>query len=480
MKISKLFLLVLLSLANLLTGNSQDHHVRFAFIGNSITAGANLSNPAEDSYPGQLAEMLTDIYGDTCKISNYAISSRTMLKKGDYPFWEDDSFAYCLQSAPDILFISLGTNDSKPYNWVYGEEFFDDYKSMIDSFKLRCPRTQFFVCLPPPAFEVVWDINETVIVNEIIPLIDSVAQETGAYIVDFHTPLVDSVELFPDYIHPNEQGSRAMAEIVLDRIIETDVVHSVETGYTLVTRLKSMTEHVIESDSAILSWTSINADSVLLNGTSVSLNGSRKVSATVPTVYTVTAYGEMNNDSISILQDFYHPVIGRLNTIPTRAKITVEDTAEVTLSYRDQYGRTMLNDSTEIEWSTALGIGTIVNQSYTGLSYISGTVTGVDTVYARVRDIGDFTVIEITPVNALVNKPVQHLKVFPNPASNRINISNTDFNKLELMDITGRIVYSAVNKVDYINTEKFEEGIYFLKIYINKKTVTEKIIISRD
>ena len=456
---------------------SQDYHVRIAFIGNSITFGANLSNPAEESYPGQLTDMLTEIYGDTCTVRNYAISSRTMLKKGDFPFWDDDSFTYCLQSAPDILFISLGTNDSKPYNWAYGDEFYSDYKSMIDTFKLRSPRTQFFVCLPPPAFQVVFDISETVIVNEIIPLIDSVAQETGAYVVDFHTPLLDSVALFPDYIHPNVQGSKAMADIVLERIIETDVIHAIEPGYTYVTRLKTDKEHCIENDSVTLSWTSLNADSVFFDGVQVTSNGSLKVSAVVPTFYSVLAYGEKNNDSVSIMQDFYHPVISRLILIPSRADIFEGDTLPFTLSYKDQYTRTMQNDSTEVNWSVANGFGSLINEDYSSASYIAESA-GIDTVIVQIRDFSDKTTVEITPLTADENFSHESINIFPNPASDQLYITGSDFDQMELLDLKGRVVFSTNIPVQHINTEKFENGIYVIKLYTDENKIAQKIIIS--
>jgi len=53
------------------TVHSQAYKVRMAMMGNSITYGAGLSNPAVECYPTQLGLMLSDIYGDTCEIKNY-------------------------------------------------------------------------------------------------------------------------------------------------------------------------------------------------------------------------------------------------------------------------------------------------------------------------------------------------------------------------------------------------------------------------
>ncbi len=207
---------------------TQDYHVRIACTGNSITQGVGLSDPSTQSYPAQLAAKLQEVYGDTCIVQNFGVSGRTMLKDGDFPIWNEALFRNSLNFAPDICFILLGTNDSKPQNWdVYGSEFYSDYISMIDTFKSRNPYTLFMIAYPPPAYDVVFDIRDTIIHNDIIPVIDSVLAHTDAELVDFYNPLVDSAYLFPDKIHPGIRGSEVMAELIRSRLIETDLVHHV-------------------------------------------------------------------------------------------------------------------------------------------------------------------------------------------------------------------------------------------------------------
>jgi acyl-CoA thioesterase I len=477
MKLYKLFIPIFLLTIAVTQSIAQDYHVRIAFIGNSITAGTGLANPTRDAYPNQFADMLTDIYGDTCIVQNYAVSGRTMLKKGDFPIWNEDSFTFCLQSAPDILFILLGTNDSKPYNWdVYGDEFFTDYISMIDTFALRNPRTKFIVSRPPPAFAVVYDIRESVIAGEIIPLVDSIASVTGAYKVDFHTPLLDSVALFPDMIHPNPQGAHAIAQIVLDKFLETDIIHQIDTGYTQVTRLKSSTKHVAENDSVTLSWTSINADMVYLNGAAVVANGSKKVSSDMSTAYTVKATGVLNSDSVTIMQDFYHPVISMLTLVPSKTQIKVGDTLDLSLSYRDQYTRPIQNDSTTVEWLMTDGLGTLINEDYTSASYIAGTV-GNDTIISQIRDASDFTAVEIVSAEGINRNTYSRPTVYPIPANEILHITGASFNYLELVDINGKVILSQTAPVENISLAGIENGIYLLKLYGNSDSFIEKIVV---
>jgi acyl-CoA thioesterase-1 len=220
--------LIFIILSTALFVYSQNHQVRIAFVGNSITIGTGLPNPEEDCYPSQFADMLDGVYGDICVVRNFAVSGRTMLKNGDYPIWDENSFTDCWNFAPDICFILLGTNDSKPQNWdVYGDEFIDDYLSMIDTFKVRNALAKFIVCYPPPAYEVVYNIRDSVILHGVIPAIDSVLNKTDAELLDFYNPLLDSVYLFPDMIHPDMVGAGVMAEMVFNKFIDLDIMHGV-------------------------------------------------------------------------------------------------------------------------------------------------------------------------------------------------------------------------------------------------------------
>lgn len=59
--------------------------IRVACIGNSITYGSRLENPAKDAYPAVLAPMLGDGYW----VKNFGVSARTMLNKGDHPYMKE-------------------------------------------------------------------------------------------------------------------------------------------------------------------------------------------------------------------------------------------------------------------------------------------------------------------------------------------------------------------------------------------------------
>ncbi|WP_375585029.1 GDSL-type esterase/lipase family protein [Cyclobacterium xiamenense] len=194
-------------------GSAQQHLVKIACVGNSITEGPGRNHP--DSYPLQLQKLL----GKNYEVKNFGVSARTLLKKGDFPYWNEPQFEQVQAYAPDILILLLGTNDSKPQNWAYKESFLEDYLEMISVIKSRMPQQgKIFLCLPVPVFEDNWGITEKVIVEEMTPLIREAAKRTGAGLIDLHLPLKPYGKHFPDGVHPNKHGATIMAQRLADAI----------------------------------------------------------------------------------------------------------------------------------------------------------------------------------------------------------------------------------------------------------------------
>ena len=189
---------------------AQEKITKVAIIGNSITEGTFLDNPAVNSYPGQLAKMLPSNW----EVGNFGVSGRTMLKNGDYPIWNEQKFKDALNFQPNIVVIMLGTNDSKPYNWVHKNDFYADYISMVDTFESLASHPKVIVCYPPKAFTHAYNIDDSVIHNEIIPIIKRVSEEKNLQIIDCYTPTSDKSSLFNDGIHPNKEGAHYLAGII--------------------------------------------------------------------------------------------------------------------------------------------------------------------------------------------------------------------------------------------------------------------------
>lgn len=205
--------------------------IRVACIGNSITDGDGIDMAESRGYPAQLQQLL----GDGYHVKNYGVSARTMLNNGDHPYMQELAWRDALAFKPDIVVIKLGTNDSKDYIWNdHKGEFETDYQSMIDQLKPMVPvldkkgrptkkmrradNPQILLCTPIKAFSDRWGISDSVIVNEVIPAIQHVAQKNGLEVIDLHAVVTDRAEMTSDMIHPNEKGAGKMAEAIRNRI----------------------------------------------------------------------------------------------------------------------------------------------------------------------------------------------------------------------------------------------------------------------
>ncbi len=182
--------------------SAYDAEIKVACVGDSITQGNKRGN-----YPSQLQEML----GEKWKVMNFGHSGFTLLKKGDRSYWKSPRYQKALASEPDLVIIKLGTNDTKPQNWKFKDEFVADYKELIESFQKLESKPRIYICRPCPVFGK----GNFKIVNsgieEQMPWLDAIAKEMKVDIIDMNAPLADKPELVPDRVHPNKAGYRVMA-----------------------------------------------------------------------------------------------------------------------------------------------------------------------------------------------------------------------------------------------------------------------------
>jgi len=208
----KQFLLLILLITGLQVSFAQSGgKIKVACIGASITYGATIENREQNCYPAQLQQMLGDKYA----VENYGVSGTTLTRKGDNPYWRTKQYQTALAANPQIVVIDLGGNDAKSFNRVHLDEYEQDYKDLIHSFKALPSHPRMVLLSAMMSFvrdtNGIWD---RVIVQQINPKIQNVAYAEGVELIDMHSPFVNKETLFKDKLHPDAEGAGIMAQNV--------------------------------------------------------------------------------------------------------------------------------------------------------------------------------------------------------------------------------------------------------------------------
>ncbi|MGN6181882.1 MAG: GDSL-type esterase/lipase family protein [Mucilaginibacter sp.] len=200
-----------------LSASGEQHSIKVACAGNSVTFGFGIADRETNCYPAQLQSMLGKGYA----VANFGHSGATLLRKGHNPYAKTAEFTKLIQYRADIVIIDLGLNDTDPRDWPnYGLGLRSDYAWLIDTLRKSNPQMQVYICLLTPIFsghprflsgtrDWFWDIQR---------LLPSIAQANHAGLIDLHTPLYDRPDLFADNIHPDKEGAGIIARTIYQRI----------------------------------------------------------------------------------------------------------------------------------------------------------------------------------------------------------------------------------------------------------------------
>lgn len=207
----------ILSLAVLLTAAfSAFAQVRVACIGNSITYGSGIQDREHDTYPAQLQAML----GADYKVINFGVGGTTAQKEGDKPWTSTDKYKEAVDFLPQICVIKLGTNDTKPQNWVGSDRFISNLEAIANEFEALPSKPRIIIALPATAYQIKWGIRDSVIVNGELKQITKMAKRNKWRLIDLHKATANMPERFPDAIHPDPQGAGIIAEVVRKAVLK--------------------------------------------------------------------------------------------------------------------------------------------------------------------------------------------------------------------------------------------------------------------
>jgi lysophospholipase L1-like esterase len=229
LKVAFLFLI-------LFGANNLYAKIKIACIGNSITYGAYLPDRLMQNYPARLQQML----GDGYEVSNFGVNGTTILKNGNSPYWSSSAYQSALKSEPNIVFIALGTNDSKLVNRKHLTEFSDDYRALIKSFQNLASKPKVILLTPITVFKVdtsgIWDKPITDIM---IPAIQKLAYQENLELLDLHSLFQDKEALMPDKVHPNAEGANFIAKRIFELLESKFHDFNIEKGIIEITKESS-------------------------------------------------------------------------------------------------------------------------------------------------------------------------------------------------------------------------------------------------
>ena len=191
--------------------------IKVSCVGNSITYGMRLDDREKESYPAQLQALL----GDRYEVGNFGKSGATLLRHGHRPYFEQEEFRQAMAFAGDIVVIHLGINDTDPRNWPhFQDEFVGDYLALIDSLRSVNPQARFLIARMTPIGS-----NHSRFISgtktwhgQIQEAIETVAEASGAELIDFYEPLHRYPWMFPDAVHPDAEGAGILAKTVYSGI----------------------------------------------------------------------------------------------------------------------------------------------------------------------------------------------------------------------------------------------------------------------
>jgi len=200
---------VLVLVIALLAVSSVKAKTKVACVGNSITFGETIENRETNSYPAQLQRML----GDDYIVGNFGKSGTTLLLHGHRPYMKQEEFHKAMEFKADIVVIHLGINDTDPRNWpYYRDEFVGDYLALIDS--MRPARILIARMTPIRDGHARFNSGTKQWHAEIQKAIETVAEISGAELIDFYDPLIVHPEFYNDFVHPSKEGASVLANVV--------------------------------------------------------------------------------------------------------------------------------------------------------------------------------------------------------------------------------------------------------------------------
>jgi alpha-L-fucosidase 2 len=177
-------------------------------VGDSITEGL---------YPAALQGLL----GTTADVGNFGSGGTCVVINNGGVAVPYITTAVCQQAQqfmPTTVVIMLGTNDTDPDIYKYISRFVADYEQLVRQFQAVSTHPKIWLVKPPAIYGTPYGLNNTNLVNGVIPRISQVASEMGLSTIDVYSATTGHPEYFVDGVHPNSKGAAVIANVIAEAI----------------------------------------------------------------------------------------------------------------------------------------------------------------------------------------------------------------------------------------------------------------------
>ena len=207
----------------------KEGQIKVACVGDSITYGHSVSGWSKNQYPAVLQELL----GDSYHVANFGVSGACVKKKGNKPYISRTVYEESIKYDADILVLMLGSNDSKPKNWIDMETFLEQYGELLDTYLKEDNSPKVYIGICAKAYYADGNTKGKARYNIRPEIVDQIAaalkqkyEKEDVVIVDIHNLTAGHPEWFEkDGVHPNKDGAKAIADEFADAILKTFFIY---------------------------------------------------------------------------------------------------------------------------------------------------------------------------------------------------------------------------------------------------------------
>ena len=231
------------------TMNNDTQKNIIACLGDSITYGHGVSaTRTKDAWTFVLQRML----GDRAEVLNFGINGASASESCPESYRHTGLLDRALRSGAGTFILMLGSNDTKDRIWN-AQGYKMGLRGIISDI-LRLQRDgsdlpKLFLMLPPAMFaledgQTAYGVRADLLVNEVIPIINRLAQDYCLPVIDLYSVTKDHPEYYLEGVHPNAAGNLAIAKAVraaTEDWLKTTSEKTMTDYKTLISSVKAVT-----------------------------------------------------------------------------------------------------------------------------------------------------------------------------------------------------------------------------------------------